>query len=456
MKPIPVTVLTGFLGCGKTTLLNRILRENHGKRIAVIENEFGEIGVDNELVIDADEEIFEMNNGCICCTVRGDLIRILGQLMKRRDKFDHIIIETTGLANPAPVAQTFWVDEEMREQFELDAIITVVDAKHVWLHLDDADECKEQIAFADVILLNKTDLVAPEDLDRLEKRIHNMNSQAKIYRTQNAAIEMDKILNVQAFNLDAKAELNPAFLVEELPFEWSGVYALRDDTYTLTFDAGPDPAMDILFLPIASTDAEVLEATKRKAVKLFSGDYKVLKGNKFVPPNAQLARLIVDEEKGAKFFVKPSKSGLYAVYTQHGPDEFNMRFQRDSIALTPFVTTEYAHSHEHDDTVSSVGIEEASPLDLPKLNEWIGWLLRERGTEIFRSKGVLNIAGSDERFVFQGVHMLFDAKPDRKWKEGEKRRNQVIFIGRNLDREELTNSFKKCIAKKSLFSKFLS
>jgi len=167
----PVTVLTGFLGSGKTTLLNRILTENHGKRIAVIENEFGEIGVDNELVVNAEEEIFEMNNGCICCTVRGDLIRILGNLMKRKDKFDHIMIETTGLADPAPVAQTFFVDDEMKQRLALDGIVTLVDAKHIWQHIDDSDEAKEQVAFADVILLNKTDLVPSQELDKLEARI---------------------------------------------------------------------------------------------------------------------------------------------------------------------------------------------------------------------------------------------------------------------------------------------
>jgi G3E family GTPase len=447
MQPIPVTVLTGFLGSGKTTLLNRILRENHGKRIAVIENEFGEIGVDNELVIDADEEIFEMNNGCICCTVRGDLIRILGQLMKRRDKFDHILIETTGMANPAPVAQTFWVDEDMREQFELDAIITMVDAKHVSQHLDDgSDECQEQIAFADVILLNKTDLVAAAELTKLEKRIHQMNSQAVLHQTRDAVIDMDKILNVHAFDLDAKAELNPDFLIEELPFEWSGVYELEDREYALTFDPGPDPAMDMVFIRIHDTEPETLEKTKKMAVKYFSEPYKLVKDGKFVNTNGELNRLVIDEETGAAFRLRPNKAGLHAVFTQHGPDEFNMELTLGDQLQEASHTTEYAHSHEHDESVTSVGIEHSGPLDLQRLNAWISWLLRERGTEIFRSKGVLNIAGHDERFVFQGVHMLFDAKADRSWKPGEKRRNQLIFIGRNLDRDELVRGFKGCLA----------
>lgn len=209
MNKVPVTVLTGFLGSGKTTLLNRILTENHGKKIAIIENEFGEIGVDNELVIGADEEIFEMNNGCICCTVRGDLIRILGNLMRRKDKLDYILIETTGLADPAPVAQTFFVDEDMQDQYQIDGIVTMVDAAHVLAHIDSSDECQQQIAFADVILLNKIDLVTPQQLEKLETRIRSMNSQAKIHRTQNANLAIDHLLNIKAFDLNEKNRSQP-------------------------------------------------------------------------------------------------------------------------------------------------------------------------------------------------------------------------------------------------------
>ena len=225
----PVTVLTGYLGAGKTTLLNRILSEDHGRKYAVVINEFGELGVDNDLVVDTDEEVFEMNNGCICCTVRGDLIRIVGTLMRRRNKFDGIIIETTGLANPAPVAQTFFVDDDVRARTRLDAIVTVVDAKNLPARLADSHEAEEQIAFADVIVLNKTDLVTPEELDEVEGRIRAINKFATIHRTQKSAVAIADVLDRGAFDLGRILEQRPDFLEDDS-------HEHNDDVQSMSFE----------------------------------------------------------------------------------------------------------------------------------------------------------------------------------------------------------------------------
>jgi len=249
-QKIPVTVLTGYLGAGKTTLLNRILTENHGKRYAVIVNEFGEIGIDNDLVIGADEEVFEMNNGCVCCTVRGDLIRIMDGLVKRRGKFDAIIVETTGLADPAPVAQTFFIDEDVGGAARLDAVVTVADAKWLADRLKDAPEAKNQIAFADVILLNKADLVEPADLDRVEGLIRSINPYAKVHRTSRCDVPLDQVLDRNAFDLSRILDIEPDFLEE-------GHHHHHDDemqSVSARIDGPVDPEK---FMPWISTLTQV-------------------------------------------------------------------------------------------------------------------------------------------------------------------------------------------------------
>lgn len=442
-QKIPVTVLTGFLGSGKTTLLNRILSENHGQRIAVIENEFGEIGVDQDLVINVDEEIFEMNNGCICCTVRGDLIRILGELVNRRDKFDRVILETTGMADPGPVAQTFFVDEVIRESFTLDGIITLVDARHVLQHWDESDEVVAQIAFADRIILNKTDLVSATELEEVENCIRRTNAMASILPAQMAVVPIEQVLNVGGFDLNRALEMQPAFLEPEYPFEWGGLYQLPEGNVTLRLNTGPDTFMSLVYQLV--DDKTTLPQAAEQIFTCFSDVEERVSHGQALTPGRTHWLLSLDGSDEYEFTLTVPRAGTYALYTEHTPEEFHLTLT-DSVnrQLHPSTNHYYNPGHSHDDTVTSVALEFPGSLDESKLNAWLSIFLQTQGADIFRMKGILSINNEPVRYVFQGVHMLFDAQPGKLWND-EPRFNRMVFIGRNLDRNYLEGMFKICL-----------
>lgn len=364
--PIPVTIITGYLGAGKTTLLNRILTEHHGKRIAVIENEFGEVGIDNELVIHSEEEIFEMNNGCICCTVRGDLVRILERLLDEGQKFDRVVIETTGLADPAPVAQTFFLEDSLRGRFRVDAIVTLVDARHLLQRLDEnSPEAMQQIAFADRIVLNKVDLVDTEELEKIQRRIRTINVLAPIEQATQAMVPLEFVLDVNGFDLARAAELDPAFMPKE----------------------------------------------------------KTEHGHEH-------GRCGCKEHGEACCGHHHHGESCCSGHDRH----------HDEKAHT------HDHKHEHEHGVGSVGFEIPKAFNIKKLEAWMQILTMMVGPALYRYKGALVVEDEERRYLFQGIHMLFEGRMDRAWKSDEPRVSRFVFIGKDLNRELLTTGFMACVS----------
>ena len=395
-------------------------------------------------------------NGCICCTVRGDLIRVLGNLMKRRDKFDYVLVETTGLADPGPVAQTFFMDDEIRDEFSLDGIVTLVDAAHIDQQLGRSDESSEQVAFADVLVLNKTDLVSEESLDTLEARLRDMNRMARVVRSKQADVSVDTVLNLSAFDLDQVLERRPSFLEPEYPFEWTGIFQLEPGRYEISLEEGPDPTMSLVALTNQGKDEVALNEAAESCVRLYAEPAEQLHPGSTVPVGKHVS-LQLQSGNRKSFFLDVDKSENLGLFTQHTAEEFNMKITRLNQAvddtsskdkinseIPPKTERVWVAQHEHDDEVSSIAIERVGDVDPQKLNAWLSKLLSEKGVDIFRTKGFISYVGDNRRMVFQGVHMLFTAQPDKEWGD-EPRRNQLVFIGRNLDEEGMRREFEKCL-----------
>ena len=376
--------------------------------------------------------------------------------MKRRDKFDYVLVETTGLADPGPVAQTFFMDDEIRSEFSLDGIVTLVDAAHIDQQLGRSDESSEQVAFADVLVLNKTDLVSDESLDTLEARLRDMNRMARVVRSKQADVSVETVLNLGAFDLDQVLERRPSFLEPEYPFEWTGVFQLEPGRYEISLEEGPDPMMSLVVVADQGTDEESLNEGAESCVRLYAESAELLHPGDKIPLNKHV-NLQLQSEGRKSFSLEVEKSGHLGLFTQHTAEEFDIKVRRmdtsvsesgsnqqNDLLIPPIAERTWLAQHEHADEVGSIAIERNGNVDPEKLNAWLSRLLSEKGVDIFRMKGFISFADEPRRIVFQGVHMLFTSQPDREW-GNEPRRNQLVFIGRNLDEEALQSGFDKCL-----------
>jgi len=469
---IPVTVLTGFLGSGKTTLLNRILSEDHGLRIAVIENEFGEIGIDQDLVINADEEVFEMNNGCICCNVRGDLIRILGELAERRNQFDRVILETTGMADPGPVAQTFLVQEDIQEFYQLDGVITLVDGKHVSQHLDDeTDEVLAQVAFADRIIINKGDLTTDEEKQALKKRLQRMNTMAGFYFATMADAPIPELLDIGGFNVERAVDIKPNFLEPEYPFDAGAIWQLPAGNYVITMSKehhhhdhshdhshnhdhedhdhnhGDGSSMSIVMSYVDSTSADnSLAALAEKVFVEFSAEPEILTHGESFGKTDRHYQMTLEGRENYEFKFSLDRDQSIALFTGHAPAGLSLKVvTADGSQVKPKDQQSFHGDHSHDSKVSSTSVELPGKFDGEKLNGWLEEFLIENGPDVYRMKGVVGIAGQDYKFVFQGVHMIFGSQPAGEWGD-EAPLNRLVFIGKHLDETYIKRSLEDCLA----------
>jgi G3E family GTPase len=393
-------------------------------------------------------------------TVRGDLIRVLNQLRKRRDRFDYVLIETTGLADPGPVAQTFFVDEDLREDYQLDAIVALVDAAHIAGQLASVPTAGDQIGFADVLLLNKTDLVSEAELSRTEQELRGINGTARIVRTHRAELPLAQVLDLGAFDLERALAVDAAFLQPQQPFEWAGNYALaagehvvhtgaHDHDHDDDHDHGHDHEHEhghagvglrevgIVVLQAPAAGVAGIDALLPAAAEAFRHQPEAIAAGATVEAGRFL-RLQLGEH--ADFRLRVSASGNWAVFCEHAPGEFGFRLP--GISATG--EREYG-SHHHETEITSIGIDDPRTLNPDKVNDWLSYLLQSRGQDILRMKGVLNFHGEPRRYVFHGVHMIFDGQLERPWGESA-RRNRLVFIGRKLDRAELEAGFESCVA----------
>lgn len=443
---IPVTILTGYLGSGKTTLLNRMLNSNRGLRIAVIENEAGEIGIDQDLVIRSAESLIATNDGCVCCSVREDLVEALDELLASERPFDRIVIETSGLADPAPVAQTCFHSEDFRRRLKLDGIVTLVDARHIGLHLGESAEARKQIALADRLIINKSDLVTPSELDALDACLERMNPMAPRLRATRAEVPVDSLLAIGGFDQAGAFNLDSTESREERLFGWAGLFQLEPGQFEAVAAEAPDWAEALVCLPLRSASAESLRGAENTAESLFAGPLKLLQpGDAFRPAAIGWQLSAVDPLSHYEWRVE--EAGLYAVFLAQPPSRRAVSLLQRDRELKPIVERRYWAPHQHQEEVGTVSIEEPSPFDGDALATYLTMLLRVRGPDLFRVKGVLHVAGMAERFVLQAVHMLLDGGPDRPWADGELRASRIVFIGRNLDRAALLAGLRSCIAR---------